>query len=450
VIRPKNFRELVSMKSKIALAVSAAVLALTSATPASALNIILRDTTGSFASQGARGQAALLAFQKAANFWNQTLTNNATINIEIGFAALRPGVLGSTGSSQADARVGNVYSALRNTAATPLDQIAVANLYPLNPNGSLAYRTNAPLAAANNGGIVGGGAQGNVTFIDNNNSFNNNFLSANTANLKAIGIGVDYNDANVTSGCSTTFTQADACITFSSTFAFDFDPTNGIDAGSFDFTGIALHELGHALGFVSGTDTYDFVAGNAAFNGFQLDNFSILSVFDLFRYGNAFDATGNRLLQISANRPAFFSIDGSTPFNFGNASAAEFANLSTGRFVGDGQQASHFKDNAAFVDDSGVCFLSSRQIGILDPTAVPCEVLTVTSNDLAAFDAIGYNLNFDILRNPGFTFNTAQAFGLAGVAAVPEPATWAMMIVGFGFAGAAARRRRSRVQVTYA
>ena len=36
------------------------------------------------------------------------------------------------------------------------------------------------------------------------------------------------------------------------------------------------------------------------------------------------------------------------------------------------------------------------------------------------------------------------------VNAVPEPATWAMMIAGFGFVGAAARRRRTKVQVTYA
>ncbi len=431
--------------------VAAAISAMSVSAPASAANIILRDTSGSFASQGARGQAALFAFQKAANYWNTVLRNDVTINLEIGFAALPPGVLGSTGSSQQDARVSDVYRQLATTGTTALDRVAAANLFPLNSNGSLKFRTNAPLAAANNNGIIGGGAQGNVTFLDDNNSFNNNFLSANTANLKALGIAVDFNNPNTTVGCSSTFSQADGCINFSSTFNFDFDPTNGIDDGAFDFTGIAIHEIGHALGFVSGVDTYDFVAGNAGFGRFQLDNFSIFSVFDLFRYGNGFDPiTGDRLLQLSANRAAFFSIDGSTPFNFGNAGVAEFTNLSTGRFVGDGQQASHFKDNEAFVDDSGVCFLSSRQVGILDPTAVPCEVLTVTSNDLAAFDAIGYNLDIDVLRNPGYTFNTAQVFGLAGLAAVPEPATWAMMLVGFGFAGAAARRRRTRVNVSFA
>lgn len=43
--------------------------------------------------------------------------------------------------------------------------------------------------------------------------------------------------------------------------------------------------------------------------------------------------------------------------------------------------------------------------------------------------------------NGGFSYN---------VAAVPEPATWAMMIGGFGMVGAAMRRRKAQVRVTYA
>ncbi len=38
----------------------------------------------------------------------------------------------------------------------------------------------------------------------------------------------------------------------------------------------------------------------------------------------------------------------------------------------------------------------------------------------------------------------------AGAAAVPEPATWAMMISGFGLVGGAMRRRATKVAVTYA
>jgi hypothetical protein len=422
---------------------AAAISTIAVSTPASALNIILRDSQGAFASQGARGQAALLSFQKAANFWNRTLTNNATINIDIGFADLGANVLGGARSSSTVLSVRNVYNGLAATGTTALDAIAVSNLSPLDRNGALRFRTNAPLAGTS------GGADGNVTRFDGDSSANNSFLDANTANLKALGIGI--NEIN-TARCSTSIANADGCIDFSSTADFDFDPTDGIDAGFIDFTGVALHEIGHVLGFVSGVDTLDFVAGVPGFEGINLDNFAIFSVFDLFRYGNGFDPiTGDRLLQLSANRAAFFSINGSTPYNFENPREAEFANLSTGAFVGDGNQASHFKDAAAeFIDDDGQCLLEARQIGLLDPTAPSCGLSIVTSNDLAAFDAIGYNLNFDILRNPGFTFDSAQVFALAGTAAVPEPATWAMLIAGFGLVGGAARRRRARVKVSFA
>jgi PEP-CTERM motif len=421
---------------------AAAVSAVAVSTPASAVNIILRDSQGSFASQGARGQAALLSFQKTANFWNRTLTNNITINLDIGFANLGPNVLGGARSSSTVLSVRDIYTGLASTGTTALDRIAVANLSPLDQNGGLRFRTNAPLP-----GTLGG-ADGNVTRFDGDGSTNNLLLDANTANLRALGIGIDESN---TFRCSSSVANADGCIDFSSTADFDFDPTDGIDDGFLDFTGVAIHEIGHVLGFVSGVDTVDFVAGNAQFSGLNLNNFALFSVFDLFRYGNGFDPiTGDRILQLSANRAAFFSIDGSTPYNLGNSQVVEFANLATGSFVGDGDQASHFKDAPGFVDDSGLCVIGGRQIGILDPTASPCEVLTVTSNDLAAFDAIGYNLNFDILRNPGFTFDTAQVFGLAGTAAVPEPATWAMLIAGFGMVGASARRRRTQIKVSFA
>jgi hypothetical protein len=411
-------------------------------TPLSAANIILRDTQGSFASQGARSQAALLSFQKAANFWNRTLTNNITINIDIGFADLGPNILGGARRSVTGLSVRDVYTGLAASGVTALDAIAVANLSPLDSNDALRFRTNALLSGTN------GGADADVTRFDADGSINSSILRVNTANSKALGFGVD--ETNFL-GCSASFAIADGCIDFSSTVDFDFDPTDGIGIGLTDFTGVAIHEIGHVLGFISGVDTVDMVAGIEGFENVNLDNFALFSVFDLFRYGNGFDPiTGDRVLQLSANRPAFFSIDGSTPFNFGNAAEAEFANLSTGAFVGDGEQASHFKDAVGFVDDSGLCIIGERQIGILDPTASPCEALTVTSNDLAAFDAIGYNLNFDILRNPGFTFNIAQVFGLAGIASVPEPATWAMIIAGFGMVGAAARRRRTRIKVSFA
>lgn len=45
-----------------------------------------------------------------------------------------------------------------------------------------------------------------------------------------------------------------ASMTFNSTFNFDFDPSNGITGGTTDFQSVAIHEVGHAMGFTSGVD----------------------------------------------------------------------------------------------------------------------------------------------------------------------------------------------------
>jgi hypothetical protein len=54
------------------------------------------------------------------------------------------------------------------------------------------------------------------------------------------------------------------------------------------------------------------------------------------------------------------------------------------------------------------------------------------------------------IRNPSFTGRIT--YNLASVAPVPEPATWAMMIGGFGMVGGAMRsaRRKRNVAVSYA
>ena len=56
----------------------------------------------------------------------------------------------------------------------------------------------------------------------------------------------------------------------------------------------------------------------------------------------------------------------------------------------------------------------------------------------AAFDAVGNTAILANIADPGTNF---ARFTLASAGAVPEPATWAMMIAGFGMIGAARRRR---------
>ncbi len=83
--------------------------------------------------------------------------------------------------------------------------------------------------------------------------------------------------------------------------------------------------------------------------------------------------------------------------------------------------------------------------GNVESTAISAIIngLTIANGDSFAFrwtdrDAIGsdHGLGVD---------NVALSFTTATTGAVPEPATWAMMIAGFGLAGAAMRRRRSAI-----
>jgi hypothetical protein len=154
-------------------------------------------------------------------------------------------------------------------------------------------------------------------------------------------------------------------IGFNSVFQFDFDPTNGIDAGSYDFQAVATHELGHVLGF-------DSTVGNTQLNP---SGGLAVTVWDLFRFrpGTTPDSfqTAQRIQ----------STGGTQVYYFGGPELG----LSTGGpdgKNGDGFQASHWKA----VDLTGVL------IGIMDPTVPKGQARTISNNDLAAIDSMGFTL----------------------------------------------------------
>ena len=64
-------------------------------TPASALTITLTDIGG------VTGTQADIGFRIAAKYWESVLTNAGTVQLNVGYSDLGPGVLGGTGSSLA-------------------------------------------------------------------------------------------------------------------------------------------------------------------------------------------------------------------------------------------------------------------------------------------------------------------------------------------------------------
>lgn len=315
------------------------------------------------------------AFVDAGARWSALLTDEVVVEMTVGTAELGTGVRVSAASRRASFSYTNVAAALAADQLSASDSVAVANLPAGSTFGMLINRTS----------DNPNGAGSATPYLDLAGA-NNQTINMSTANAKALGLAPG---AGTVGNCVAT---CDGSLTLSTSFAYDFDPTDGIAAGAYDFVGIATHEMGHTLGFLSGVDILDI--NSPPVNGpFAANQFTFVTPLDLFRYSAL--SIASDVTDFSADtRAKYFSLDGGATVGPGFA---------TGRNFGDAQQAGHWKD--------------SLGIGLMDPTAAEGELLGVTTTDIQAFDVIGWNV-------------------------VPEPTTFALF--GGALAGLAARGSAAR------
>ncbi|MFA6133611.1 MAG: NF038122 family metalloprotease [Phycisphaerae bacterium] len=298
-------------------------------------------TYGSGLSGNLQAQAA---FQRAAQRWADVLRDPVTINLNLDYQPLGSGILGQSSSTM----LAGGYDTVRNLVAGGVEG---------KPR-ELSLLPNLPTSSQLSVRLPSGFALDGTSWLT-------------SANYKALGGA---------------YSGSDGSITFSSNFSWDFDASDGITPGAYDFEGIAVHEIGHNLGFVSEEDYVDSVLHNG-----QVATDVWPRPLDYFRFltsdlGSGFDFTTTPRDLVPGGSQSFYHGDGS-------------ALMSTGQYYGDGRQASHWKDNLG--------------IGILDPTAAAGELLSISNNDLAALDLIGWDV-------------------------VPEPATLSLLALG----GLAILRRR--------
>ena len=264
------------------------------------------------------------AFTRAAASWSAVLADPVTLNITVDYEPLASGILGQTNATILSGSYSEVRDLVANGADSGSSREALLPQLPTINQYSMYVPSNVPTWSGN--------------------------ASITQANYLALG---GYH-----------LTPSDGSITFTSNYSWDFDRSNGISPGSFDFEGAAIHEMGHILGFISDEDRVDYYLSqnqNADPYPTPLDFFR----FQTSDLGAGFDFTTTPRIMAPGGSQSFYYGDGSIP-------------MATGVYNGDGDQASHWEDN--------------MNLGIMDPTAAPGEVLSISQNDLIAMDLIGWQV----------------------------------------------------------
>jgi hypothetical protein len=282
-----------------------------------------------------------VGFEMAGQLWSSYLTDDVPLNFHVGMTEMSGQNLGgATPAITSNQDYFLFQSGLTNDKKSANDYTAVS---------SFANRSDniATFRSVKNGSLQ-----------------QNRKMMLTRANSKALGLGALTN--------TFTYGGLDGYIQLSSTakWNYDFLRQNSLGSTEYDFLTVAMHEIGHTLGFISG-----------------LDIKNVSSSLDLYRFSS--NSVSKNAVDFSMGNSAYFSIDGGK---------TNLANFSTGE-GGDTYQAGHWNSN--------------NLVGLMNPNLKAGTRVGLSQLDLLAMDAIGWDLNQQ-------TASTAAALDLATLKTLAE------------------------------
>lgn len=265
--------------------------------------MILNITYGDGVSSAPAGFKTTVA--TVAQFFQDTFTDPVTVNITVEFQPLSDNGLGRSTYQLNSYSYSQITAALAKDSTSIIDGVAVASLPATDPiSGTHAY-----------------------------------YMT--TAQAKALGLA----------GASS---ASDGTVTFANNQPFDFDRTDGITAGQYDFYGTVAHEFSEVMGRELNA------IGNTAQSGPTNGYFPL----DLFKYtaaGGTVGRTGEGTVQrtFEGTVAGYFSPDG------GVTKGYEFNTLSDGDF-GDWAQSVKADSFLAFSFTGLINAVSTMDIEVMD------------------------------------------------------------------------------------
>ncbi|WP_339378577.1 NF038122 family metalloprotease [Calothrix sp. NIES-2100] len=225
------------------------------------------------------------------------------------------------------------------------------------------------------------------TILDNNGNANNKTIWLSSANAKALNLIAGNEsgfDAQISLGNSMRASNGEI-ISYSGWLAqqsgfgnfvqdsiWDFSSVYShnatIASKKFDFLSVAQHEIGHALGIISGSDAVE-VLMNSVTKGnsppLNDEDLTFVTPIDLFRYSE--NSNNQGVFDWSKGSGKYFSIDG--------------GQTRLGNFDGANYQTSHWSAS------------EGEALGIMHPVLKKGEKLEISDIDLKLLDVIGWEIN---------------------------------------------------------